>query len=168
MAKRKPNRKQVRASRSKAEPQTARRKAKPRRERAPRGQVGPQAYDAVRKIVEEKKLPIGKAFEEVANLTGRQPGTVAVSYYRIARLKGGSTRKRRGGRTAGRKTHGAKAAAGRVGSVLSRVSEAIRELEEVIAHQAEEISRLRGESKLRSAFAAFFDRSPVGRKRRSS
>lgn len=122
---------------------------KTRKARAPRGQIGPQTYDAVRKIVEEKKLPMGKAFEEVAEATGRQPGTVAVTYYRIARLKGGPTRKRRGGRIAGKpgRRGGAKTA-GRVGSVLSRVAEAIKELEEVIAHQAEEIARLRGESRL--------------------
>lgn len=153
MTKRKTKPKQVRASGGRVGKQPAKRSAATKQATTSRGQIGPRTYEAVRKIVVEKKIPVGKAFEEVAKATGRQPGTVAVTYYRIARLKGGPTRKRRAG-TAGRRPvgrprgTGSGAKAGGIGPLLSRVSAAIKELETVIAHQAEEIARLRGESKL--------------------
>lgn len=127
---------------------------KPRKKpaRAPRGQIGPQTYEQVRKIADEKKMPLVKVFAEVAKATGRKASTVAVTYYRVARKQGGPTRKRQG-RKAGRRGPGrprAGAASGgaRIKTVLSRVSAAIRELEAVIASQAEEIARLRSESGL--------------------
>jgi len=123
-------------------------KASKRRARAPRGQIGPQTYAQVRKLVEEKKLPIGKAFAEVAAATGRKAGTVAVTYYRVARQQGGPIRKRvaRGGRPGrpGRRPRMVPA----VQAVLSRVSAAVRELEAIIAHQAREIERLGSASRL--------------------
>lgn len=141
----------MRAPRGVAGAQTAKRAAKQKEGRAPRGQVGPQTYDQVRKIVEDKKIPMGKAFEEVARATGRKPGTVAVTYYRIARQKGGATRKRRIGTAPGRRGRRANASGTSMlgmRTILSRVSAAIKELETVIAEQAREIARLRGESRL--------------------
>src|SRR6185369_2734148 len=92
---------------------------KSKRARPARGQVGLQTYEHVRKIVAEKKLPVGKAFAEVAKATGRKPGTVAVTYYRIARQQGGPIRKRGAGKRRGRP---AKAAASvKVLAVLARV-----------------------------------------------
>lgn len=99
--------------------------------------------------MDEKKVPMTEAFAEVAKATGRAPGTVAVTYYRIARQKNGPARKRRAGKPGRAAGRGRPAnAAGRVKTVLSRVSAVIKELEEVIAHQAREIDRLRKESRL--------------------
>jgi len=96
---------------------------KTKRARPARGQVGLQTYEHVRKIVAEKKLPVGKAFAEVAKATGRKPGTVAVTYYRIARQQGGPIRKRGAGKRRGRP---AKAAASvKVLAVLTRVAAAV-------------------------------------------
>jgi hypothetical protein len=129
----------------------AARKARPRTKtpRAGHGQVGQQTYEHVRKLVAEKGLAVGKAFEEVAKATGRKAGTIAVTYYRLARRQVGAPGKRRGrpagsGR-AGRKARGPMPS---VDQVLRRASAAIKELEDVIAHQAREIARLAGESEL--------------------
>lgn len=108
--------------------------------------MGLQTYDQVRKIIEGKNLPVGEAFKEVAAATGRKPGTVAVTYYRIARQKRGPMRKRRGSMAAG--ASGGASASTRVAGALSKVSAAIKELEAVIASQAHEIARLKGASKL--------------------
>jgi len=123
-------------------------KRKPRKAPTPRGQIGPQTYAQVRKIVDEKKIPMTEAFAEVAKATGRSPGTVAVTYYRIARREDGQTRGRRRGKP-GRPLGSSRVAnsGGRVQAVLSRASGVIKELEEVIAHQAQEIDRLRKESR---------------------
>lgn len=124
-------------------------KRKPRKAPTRRGQVGPQTYAQVRKIVEEKKIPMTEAFAEVAKATGRKPGTVAVTYYRIARRQGETSRRRRAGRP-GRPAGSGRAAnsGGRVTAVLARVSAVIKELEEAVAQQAQEIDRLRKESRL--------------------
>jgi hypothetical protein len=130
----------------------ATRKPKKKQARAPRGQVGPQTYEQVRKIADEKKIPLVKAFAEVAKATGRKASTVAVTYYRVAKKQGGPTQKRlgrkAGARGPGRPRAGAAAGGPRIKTVLSRVSAAIKELESVIASQAEEITRLRSESGL--------------------
>ena len=118
--------------------------------RPPRGQVGPQTYDQVRKIVAEKNVTLAKAFNEVAKATGRKPGTIQVTYYRMARRKGGAGRSAsssagsgRRGRPAGPKNHSSA-----VQRVLSEVSSAIKGLETIIAEQGREIVRLTEESKL--------------------
>jgi hypothetical protein len=130
----------------------ATRKLKKKQARAPRGQVGPQTYEQVRKIADEKKIPLVKAFAEVAKATGRKASTVAVTYYRVARKQGGPTRKGRGRRAGsrgpGRPRAGVVSAGPRIRTALSRVSSAIKELEAAIASQAEEIARLRSESGL--------------------
>lgn len=113
--------------------------------------MGPQTYAQVRKLVEEKKIPVGQAFEEVAKATGRTKGTVAVTYYRIAQREGGR-RKRGPGRqsSAGRpdRRGGSAGHSPRAKAVLGRVAAIIRELESVIAEQAREIAELRQESGL--------------------
>lgn len=123
-------------------------RAKSKSARAPRGQVGQQTYEQVRKLVTEKKLPVGKAFAEVAKATGRKAGTVAVTYYRIARRQGGPVA-RRSGRKPGRPVGSGRAGiTGNLQGVLARVTAAVEDLKKVVAHQEREIVRLRGESKL--------------------
>ena len=123
--------------------------------RAPRGQVGPQTYDHVRRVAEQKGIPLVKAFEEVAQATGRKAGTIAVTYYRIARRQRGGSGAGSGaaartgtGRRRGRPPGSGTSAAPVAKVILARVTAAIAELEAVVAKQAEEIKRLRGESAL--------------------
>ena len=138
---------------SKSKPkQTRRRRARSKPPRAPRGQVGPQTYEQVRKVADEKQIPLVKAFAEVAKATGRKASTVTVTYYRIARKMGGPKRRRRGrppGGAAGngRRTRGRAAASGAAGA-LSRASAAIKELQDIVAQQEREIMRLRGQAGL--------------------
>ena len=138
---------------SKSKPkQTRTRRARSKQPRAPRGQVGPQTYEQVRKVADEKQVPLVKAFDEVAKATGRKASTVAVTYYRIARKMGGPKRRRRGrppGSAAGngRRTRGRAAAAGATGA-LSRASAAIKELQDIVVQQEREIARLRGQAGL--------------------
>ena len=113
---------------------------------APRGQVGLQTFEQVRKIADEKKIPLTKAFAQVAQATGRSAGTIAVTYYRIAKQKGVTGRKRSRGRAATRR--GSAQSSSPIKSILSRVSAAVAELENVIAKQSAEIGRLRKESAL--------------------
>lgn len=127
-------------------PRMAKPRAKSKRARAPRGQVGQQTYEQVRKLVAEKKLPVGQAFAEVAKATGRKAGTVAVTYYRIARRQGAPVGRR--GRKPGRPASSGRDTAGNLQGVLARVTAAVDELKRVVAHQEREIVRLQGESKL--------------------
>ncbi|HVM96508.1 MAG TPA: hypothetical protein VMT89_08970 [Candidatus Acidoferrales bacterium] len=116
---------------------------KQKRKRGPRGQVGPQTYADVRKIVDAKGIPLVRAFEEVAKATGRKASTIAVTYYTIARKQGAGRApkvKAAGRRGGGRPTS--------VKTILSAVSTAIAKLETMIEQQAKEIERLRGESRL--------------------
>src|SRR5262249_34907877 len=126
----------------------AKRGRRPKRARPARGQIGPQTYEQVRKLVETKGIPVGQACAEVAKATGRKAGTVAVTYYRVARQKGGTGRRGRPRAGMARRGRPPRGALTGVRSVLSRVTAAIEELEGIIAHQAREIERLASESKL--------------------
>jgi hypothetical protein len=115
--------------------------------RAPRGQIGQQTYDQVRALVDQSGMAIGKAIEEVAKSSGRTPGTVAVTYYRLSKQKSGTKAPRNGRRT--RTVAQAPAAkSSSLSSILSRVAADLKELQSVIAEQAQEMDRLRQESKL--------------------
>jgi ABC-type phosphate/phosphonate transport system ATPase subunit len=62
---------------------------KPRkRRRAKRGSIGVQIFEQVEKLVGEQKIGRTAAFRRLAEKTGRQQGTVAANYYRIARKRG--------------------------------------------------------------------------------
>lgn len=133
----------------------ARKTSKPRKTKSPaktpragHGQVGQQTYEHVRKLVAEKGLAVGKAFEEVAKATGRKAGTIAVTYYRLARKQLAPVGKRRGRPPGSGKAPSAKGRATTASKVMSRVTAAMKELEDVVTHQAREIARLTTESKL--------------------
>jgi hypothetical protein len=113
-------------------------------QKAPRGQVGKQTYDQVRKVVEEKKIPLLKAFEEVAKATNRRPGTIAVTYYRIGRIIREGAGKGSGARGRGRSS----AVDGNIRAVFAQLSATIAKLEKIVTEQATEIARLRSESEL--------------------
>ena len=126
--------------------------AKSKQVRGPRGKIGPKTYEDVRKIVQAKGIPLVRAFEEVAEASGRKASTIAVTYYTIARKKGGGAPRQR---TISKMTKAARNDNGRsehpvgaVKGILSQVSTGISKLEKIIGQQAREIVRLQNESKL--------------------
>ena len=59
------------------------------------GVIGEQIYDQVEKLVADG-MNRTQAFAEISKQSGRQAGTVAANYYRVARKRaGGSLRKRK-------------------------------------------------------------------------
>lgn len=109
--------------------------------RARRGNVGVEIFEQIEKLVGDQKLSRTKAFEHYAQKTGRNAGTVAANYYRIARLRGTALRSRtprRGGRLQSQ-TRGGGTAGGRVQAIL-------KELAAVLQAQEAEIERLRREN----------------------
>jgi hypothetical protein len=80
--------------------------AKAKARRARRGGIGVEIFEQVEKLVSENQIGRTEAFRRLAAKTGRQQGTVAANYYRIARRRGAklAPRRRRGlgsGTTAG-------------------------------------------------------------------
>lgn len=61
--------------------------------------VGAEIFEQVEKMVAEQQIGRTEAFRRLAAKTGRQQGTVAANYYRIARQRGAklAPRRRRGG-----------------------------------------------------------------------
>lgn len=72
-------------------------------------------------------------FKQIAETSGRQLGTVAANYYRVARQKGAPLRKRRRGR------------ASRPGLDVSRPTAALPLIASTLRTEAEELLRLRNE-----------------------
>ena len=104
-----------------------------------RGNVGEEIFKQVEKMVAADKISRSAAFERIAKKTGRNKGTVAVNYYRIAR-KRGTVSKRRGRRPASR--------AGTAGTqaVLKRAEAALHDLAALVKRQEAELVTLRKEN----------------------
>src|SRR5437868_9724816 len=66
--------------------------------RGRRGTIGAEIFDQVEKLVADQQVGRTEAFRRLATKTGRQQGTVAANYYRIARQRGAklAPRRRRG------------------------------------------------------------------------
>ena len=62
--------------------------------KAPRGSIGPETYDAVKRLI-DSGMNKTEAFAKVAKETGRSAATVTTTYYRIAKQQpgGGGVRK---------------------------------------------------------------------------
>src|SRR5258706_2018883 len=99
----------------------AKKASKPPKARGAYGQVGPQTYDAVLRVAKEKNVTLAKAFEEVAKATDRKPGTVANTYFRIARKKRGGVR----GKKQSASTAATRAPANSAKAILTRVATAM-------------------------------------------
>lgn len=99
-----------------------------------RGAIGQQIFDEVQKLTADGTVKRLAAFKQIADASGRQVGTVAANFYRIARQKGATLRPRatHTGSTAGR------------GS--SRILTTLRLLEQQLQQQEGEIQRLRKEN----------------------
>ena len=56
------------------------------------GTIGKQIYAQVEQLTAQGGMTRLAAFKQIAEASGRQPGTVAANYYRIARQKGAPLR----------------------------------------------------------------------------
>ena len=56
--------------------------------KAPRGSIGPETYDAVKRLI-DSGMNKTEAFAKVAKETGRSAATVTTTYYRIAKQQPG-------------------------------------------------------------------------------
>jgi hypothetical protein len=107
--------------------------------RGKRGSIGAEIFEQVEKLVADQEVGRTEAFRRLAAKTGRQQGTVAANYYRIARQRGAklAPRRRRGFGGAGASTVLKRALA-----ALEDVSGLFRKLEDEIADLRKENQRL--------------------------
>src|SRR5262245_27532937 len=89
-----------------------------RKKRARRGSIGAEIFEQIEKMVSDLKIGRTEAFRRLAAKSGRQQGTVAANYYRIAR--------QRGAKLAPRRRRGIGGAGG--GSVLKRALSALEDV----------------------------------------
>ena len=109
-----------------------------------RGGIGNQIFDEVEKLV-AGGMNKSQAFSDISARTGRESGTVAANYYRVARQRGAELRpRRRRGEGPGRRGRGV--AGGDVQAALAKASAALDELSRAVRQQEQEITRLRAES----------------------
>ena len=110
--------------------------AKTKKKRARRGSIGTEIFEQVEKMVADHQVGRTEAFRRLAAKTGRQQGTVAANYYRVARQRGAklAPRRRRGGGGAG------------TGSVLKRALAALEDVSGLFRRLEDEIGSLRKEN----------------------
>lgn len=114
---------------------------KGKRKRGRRGVVGPQTYDQVCKLVADRKISLTKAFDEIAKETGKKPGTVSNTYYRIARLKTASPKPKRGRPKGTSPSRGPEA-------LLARITADLEQLRIAVAQQARALAQAKGDADL--------------------
>lgn len=117
-------------------PQAKKRKKK-------RGNVGQEIFEQVEKLVADQKIPRLTAFKQLSQKTGRQVGTVAANYYRVARKKGAKLRRRRKARVG--RPPGVRRTAGRGrkrAPTSSRVGRLLQDLIALVRRQEAELERL--------------------------
>ncbi len=105
-----------------------------------RGSIGNQIFDEVEQMV-AGGMNKSQAFKEISERTGRESGTVAANYYRVARQRGAELRPRR--RRSEPATGGGNAD---VQAALARVTDAVNELSRAVRKQDAEIRKLREEA----------------------
>jgi hypothetical protein len=116
---------------------------KPKRRGRP-GRVGNEIFEQVQSLIAEQKMTRTGAFKRIAEKSGRNEGTVAANYYRVARQRGVKLQKRRQrGATAAPLLRGAKRRGPRS---PGRALTVVRELTELIRQQSNEIARLQREN----------------------
>jgi hypothetical protein len=142
-------------------------KAKAPSKRTRDGSVGRDTFDQVEALVKEGKTKT-EAFKQIADTTGRNGGTVAANYYRVARASGAvKLGKRRAKAAPARATRGRQRAAqsvrrpSSVGSgngvngvdqIVGQLVAGVQALTEAVKSQDAEVRELRGRlDKLRGA-----------------
>jgi hypothetical protein len=118
-----------------------------KKKRAKRGNVGTEIFEQIEKMMVAEKIGRTEAFRRLAAKSGRQLGTVAANYYRVARQRGAklAPRRRRGG-------------TGAMHSVLQRAVAALGDVGSLFRKLEDEIAQLRKENQ---RFAAI--RKLIGR-----
>jgi hypothetical protein len=113
--------------------------AKTSKTKRKRGGVGTEIFEQVEKLVADQEIGRTEAFRRLAAKTGRQQGTVAANYYRIARQRGTklAPRRRRGGGGSS-----ANVVVKRALAALEDVMGLFRKLEEEMVSLRKENSRL--------------------------
>jgi len=108
-----------------------------KRKRGRRGKIGVEIFEQVEKLLADQQIGRTEAFRRLAAKSGRQQGTVAANYYRIARQRGTklAPRRRRGS-----------AGAVNTSSVLKRALAALEVVGGLFRKLEEEISGLRKEN----------------------
>jgi len=109
-----------------------------------RGGIGNQIFDEVERLV-ASGMNKSQAFSDISARTGRESGTVAANYYRVARQRGAELRPRRR-RGDGPARRGRGGSGGDVQAALAKASAALDELSRAVRQQEHEIARLRAES----------------------
>lgn len=117
-------------------------KAQPKRRGRP-GRVGNEIFEQVQSLIADQKTTRTGAFKRIAEKTGRNEGTVAANYYRVARQRGVKLQKRRRRGTVA--APAVRASKGRPQS-FGRASNMVQELAQLIRQQSNEIERLRREN----------------------
>ena len=125
-----------------AERETKRASARPKRRGRP-GRIGNDIFAMVQRLVAEQKTTRTGAFKRIADKTGRNEGTVAANYYRVARQRGVKlkVRRRRGTAAPASTRRTIKSRPG-----LGRAMSTMRELTALLRQQASEITRLQREN----------------------
>jgi hypothetical protein len=111
-----------------------------KKKRARRGNIGVQIFEQVEKLVSEQRIGRTEAFRRVAAKSGRQQGTVAANYYRIARQRGTKLAPRR--RRLGMGGAGTRSVLKRALAALEDIGGLYRRLEEEIVALRKENLRL--------------------------
>jgi hypothetical protein len=117
---------------------------------AKRGEVGPAIFAQIEKLVATEKIGRTEAFRRLAQKTGRQQGTVAANYYRVARRKGAKLAPRRRRMIGGR--------AGSAHGVVQRAAAALEDVAGVIRKLEEQILQLRRENQRMAAIRRLVSR----------
>lgn len=112
-----------------------------KKRQAKRGEVGPEIFAQIEKMVAAEKIGRTEAFRRLAEKTGRQQGTVAANYYRVARSKGAKLAPRRR-RLGGGRAGSAHVVVQRAAAALEEVSGVIRKLEDQILQLRRENQRV--------------------------
>ncbi len=110
----------------------------------PRGGVGNQIFDEVERLV-AGGMNKSQAFNDISQRTGRESGTVAANYYRVARQRGAELRPRRR-RSETPTRRGRAGADSDVRAALAKATAALDELTRAVRAQEQEMTRLRAES----------------------
>lgn len=108
-----------------------------KKKRQKRGNVGAEIFEQVEKMVADKQIGRTEAFRQLAAKSGRQQGTVAANYYRIAR--------QRGAKLAPRRRRGA-AGGGATGVIVKRALAALDDVTALFRKLEEEVVQLRKEN----------------------
>ncbi len=130
-----------------------------------RGNVGQQIYAEVNRIIDAEGISKQEAFQRVGEAQGRQTGTVAANYYRVARREGSdrvASRARRGPRAAAR---GRRRPGSDTGSAIAALKGALDELGRALREQDREIARLQEENARFGELRSLIARTGAGPRR---